>query len=142
MIVFQMYNSNYCSDSLLGTYVTPVPEFVNGYLQEKQQQMQDMGADDYEFPDVSQYTSCTPFQIQGVYYYFQMGCADDSSRKLAVNIYSDKDCTTRSAVDGYDDSNIDVSDIRVREDSLISSVTLRWALTVPYSSHSNSASPA
>jgi hypothetical protein len=46
--------------------------------------------------------------------YVQLGCEDGTSQSIAVNIYTDNTCETRDVTDGYDDSNIDVSDIQVR----------------------------
>lgn len=83
-------------------------------MNQKQQDMEDQGYDDYELPEVSQYAYCTPMEIQNKMYYFQMGCADGESQALAVNIYEDNTCTTRSYIDGYDDANIDVSELQVR----------------------------
>lgn len=77
--------------------------------------MYDQGIE-YELPDAAEYIYCTPFEVQGQYKYFQVGCADDSLTSLAVNIYDDKDCTTRSEVNGYDDSTIDVTEIHVSSD--------------------------
>jgi hypothetical protein len=115
VIVFSVFENGYkqCSDDPMGTYFAPVPYFMQGYLNQKEQDKMDQGYEDYEQPDAAQYLYCTPFEIQGQYFYFQIGCADDTSLALAVNIYSDKDCTTRSGVDGYDDSNIDISEISV-----------------------------
>lgn len=114
VIVFSIFDNQYnqCSDKPVGTYYVPVPKFVQAYTNQKSQDMYDQGID-YELPDVAQYIYCTPFEIQGQYKYFQVGCADDSLTSLAVNIYEDKDCTTRSQVDGNDDSVIDVSEIHV-----------------------------
>ena len=46
-------------------------------------------------------------------YYTQLGCSDDSTQSIAVNIYSDNTCETRSEVDGYDDANVDLSELEV-----------------------------
>lgn len=115
VIIFSIFDNQYnqCSDSPLGTYYIPVATYIKGYMNQKIQDMEDQGYE-YEEPDVAQYIYCTPYEVQGVYKYFQLGCADDSSMALAVNIYEDKDCTTRSSRDGYDDAAIDVSDIEVR----------------------------
>ena len=75
--------------------------------------MQDQGYDDYVAPDVAQYIACTRVVIQNDEYWLQLGCADGTSQALSVNIYSDNTCTTRSSVDGYDDSNIDTSELEV-----------------------------
>jgi len=117
VIVFSMHEHGYqkqCMDDPTGTYIAPVPYFVDGYLQEIQMEMEEQGYEDYQAPDVAQYVSCTPFVIQNVQYYFQLGCADGTSQALAVNIYEDNTCTKRSVVDGFDDTNIDVSAIQVR----------------------------
>jgi len=116
VIVFSMHEHGYqkqCTDDPTGTYIAPVPYFLDGYLKDIAQEMEDQGYE-YQAPDVAQYIECTPFVIENVQYYFQVGCADGTSQALAVNIYEDNACTTRSVVDGFDDSNIDVSSIQVR----------------------------
>ena len=114
VIVFQVFDEayNHCGDDPVGTYITPVPYFVQGYLQQEAQDMYDQGYD-YQMPEVSQYAYCTPYQTENQILYFQLGCSDASNQELAVNIYEDNACTVRSQVDGYDDSNIDVSAIQV-----------------------------
>ena len=102
-----------CADQPVGTYITPVPNFLEGYLKHYQQIQQDKGYDDYELPEAAQYAYCTRTVKNGNEYWLQMGCSDGTSQKLAVNIYSDNTCTTRSTVNGYDDANIDVSEIQV-----------------------------
>ena len=115
MIVFQMFENGYhhCTDSPTGTYITSVPQFALGYLAQKEQDTEDQG---YEWaaPDVAQYAYCTPYEIENKMYYMQLGCADGSVEQLAVNIYEDDTCTKKSKIDGFDDANIDVSDIQVR----------------------------
>ena len=115
VIVFSLFEHGYkqCSDEALGTYITPVPNFVEGFLNYKLQIMEDQGNDDYVAPDVAQYTECTRVVIQNQQYWLRLGCTDGTTQKLAVNIYSDNTCSTRSKVDGYDDSNIDTSDLVV-----------------------------
>jgi hypothetical protein len=114
MIVFSMYdnNNNQCSDHPVGTYITPVPDFVLGYLDILQQEAQDQGQD-YQYPKTSQFVSCTPLKIQNQYFYFQVGCSDTNSQQLAINIYEDNTCTKRSTVEGMDDSNIDASALAI-----------------------------
>ena len=69
---------------------------------------------DYEDPDILQYAYCTGFYINSVMYYLQVGCADNSSQSLAVNIYTDNACTIRSTnEDGEGTTNFDTSDIQV-----------------------------
>jgi hypothetical protein len=116
MIVFSLFENSgkQCADQPMGTYITPVPNFMAGYLENIQQAKEDQGYDDWEAPDVAQYIECTAFEIENQQFYFQLGCADGTSQALAVNIYSDNTCTNRSIVQGYDDSNIDVSALKVR----------------------------
>jgi len=116
VIVFSVHEHGYkqCSDDPVGTYITPVPNFLEGYLKYYSQIQQDKGYDDYELPDAANYAYCTRTVKNGNEYWLQMGCSDQSSQALAVNIYSDNTCTTRSSVDGSDDANIDVSEIQVR----------------------------
>jgi hypothetical protein len=97
----------------MGTYITPVASFLGGYLEYYTQIQQDKGYDDYEMPEAGQYAYCTRKVVNGVEYWLQMGCSDGTSQSIAVNIYTDNTCTTRSTVDGYDDANVDVSDIQV-----------------------------
>lgn len=115
VIVFSVHAQGYkqCADQPVGTYITPVPNFLEGYLKHYQQIQQDKGYDDYELPEAAQYAYCTRTVKNGNEYWLQMGCSDGTSQKLAVNIYSDNTCTTRSTVNGYDDANIDVSEIQV-----------------------------
>ena len=54
------------------------------------------------------YTSCTYKQINGKDYYLIVGCSDDDSSLLDVNIYNDADCTESSIINGYDDANIEM----------------------------------
>lgn len=97
----------------MGTYITPVPNFLEGYLQYYQQIQQDKGNNDYELPEAAQYAYCTRKVVNGVEYWLQMGCSDSSTHSIAVNIYTDNTCTKRSKVNGLDDANIDVSEIQV-----------------------------
>lgn len=116
VVVFSVYDKayNHCGDEPIGTYMTPVGNFVQGYLQQQSQDYQDQGLD-YQEPSVSQYAYCVPQKIQNnKYIYLQLGCADDSNQGLAVNIYSDIDCKKRSSnSDGMDDANIDMSQLQL-----------------------------
>jgi hypothetical protein len=116
VVVFSLFENQYnqCTDEPVGTYYVPVPTFVQGYTSQMEQDMSDQGMDDYELPDVAQYIYCTPYVISGQYKYLQIGCADDSVLSLAINIYNDKECTSRSEEGGYDDASIDVTEIHVR----------------------------
>lgn len=115
MVVFSVFEHGYkqCSDDPMGTYIAPVPLFLNGYLQNYAQEEYDQGYDDYVTPDSAQYLDCVQQQVSGRNLYFQIGCTDGTSQSLSVNIYTDNTCTTRFAEDGFDDANIDVSDIQV-----------------------------
>ena len=121
VIVYSVHEKGYkqCSDDPVGTYITPVPTFLEGYLQYYTQIQTDMGYDDYELPDSAQYAYCTNIVIQNQQYWLQMGCTDGTSQSISVNIYTDNTCTTRSEVDGYDDANIDVSEIQVRNYDIV-----------------------
>lgn len=113
-IVFQVFTGNdHCTSDPIGTYVTPVPYYVQGFLAQEQQKKQDMGQDDYAEPDAAQYVSCMPYETNSGYYWMQLGCADDTTQSIAVNIYQDNQCTKRSIVEGMDDATIDVSAIQV-----------------------------
>ena len=109
-IMYSMFeqSSNHCTDKPIGTYVAPVPAFVDAYLEQMADNAADAGQDDYVAPDAPDYVECTNKQINGVDYYLQIGCNDDDNTMLAVNIYSDEGCTQRSVVDGYDDANVEL----------------------------------
>mmetsp|Transcript_10930 Transcript_10930/g.16384 ORF Transcript_10930/g.16384 Transcript_10930/m.16384 type:complete len:418 (+) Transcript_10930:332-1585(+) len=113
VIVFSMYEQKYqqCSDSPMGTYITPVPTFIDAYLAQLSQQAQDQG-EEYEAPDAADYVECTMTAVNNEQMYLQVGCSDVTSKSIAVNIYEDATCETRSVVDGYDDANIDVESIQ------------------------------
>lgn len=115
VVVFSVFEHGYkqCSDDPVGTYIAPVPLFLEGYLQQLQQEKYDEGYDDYTTPDVSQYTDCIQQEVSGRNLWFQVGCTDGTSQSLSINIYSDNTCTTRSLENGYDDSAIDASEIQV-----------------------------
>lgn len=116
VIIFSLFENQYnqCSDTPMGTYYVPVQYYLQGTIQQKMQDMEDQGYE-YEQPEVMQYAYCTGMEYQGQYYYLQVGCADDPTQGLAINIYEDKECTVRSSVEGYgDDANIDVSDIQIK----------------------------
>ena len=109
MIMYSMYNeqSNHCTDTPLGTYITTVPTFVSAYLEQLANNANDANTD-YTYPDIASYVDCTYKQIGGVDYYLQVGCADDNPLGIAVNIYSDAQCTALSSINGYDDANIEI----------------------------------
>lgn len=106
-IMYSMYDksTNYCTDTPMGTYVASVPTFVNAYLEQAEDNANDEGIE-YSYPDASMYLDCVYKQINGVDYYLHLGCADDNSNSLAVNIYTDAQCTEPSVINGYDDANI------------------------------------
>lgn len=113
VIVFSMYEQKYqmCSDKPMGTYVTPVPTFVDAWLAQQAQQAQDNGID-YEAPDAASYVQCTVTEVENQMMYLQVGCSDVTSKSIAINIYSDATCETLSKVDGYDDANVDITEIQ------------------------------
>ena len=115
VIVFTVHEHGYkqCTDDPVGTYITPVPNFMEGYLKYYSQIQQDKGYNDYQLPESADYAYCTNTVKNNVEYYVQIGCSDISTQSLAVNIYSDNTCTTRSSQGGYDDANIDVSELQV-----------------------------
>jgi len=108
-ILYAMHDkySNHCQDNPLGTFVTPVPTFVNAYLEQKADNYADAG-EEYEYPDMVNYLECKYKQINGEDYYLQLGCSDDDTSSLAVNIYTDAQCTESSDMNGYDDANVEV----------------------------------
>lgn len=115
VIVFSVFNNGYkqCSNDAVGTYITPVPTFVNGYMDQLEWNAEESGVDDYATPDSATYTQCTRVKIQNSVYYVQLGCTDGTSQSISVNIYSDENCQYRDAVDGYDDANIDTSQVQL-----------------------------
>lgn len=115
VVVFSVFEHGYkqCSDDPMGTYIAPVPVFLNGYLQQFAQEEYDQGYDDYVTPDSAQYLDCVQQQVSGRNLYFQIGCTDGTSQSLSVNIYTENTCTERFLEDGYDDSAIDVSDLQI-----------------------------
>jgi hypothetical protein len=115
VILFSVYEHGYkqCGDTALGTYVASVPNYLQGYLKQKAQDAEDQGQD-YEWPDASQYAACIPYQINDNWYYFQLGCSDETNVAITVNAYEDDVCTKRSSLDSSDIPDIDVSTVQVR----------------------------
>mmetsp|Transcript_22662 Transcript_22662/g.47111 ORF Transcript_22662/g.47111 Transcript_22662/m.47111 type:complete len:385 (-) Transcript_22662:372-1526(-) len=109
VIVYSMYaqQSRHCTDSAIGTYAAAVPTFVNAYLDQLQNNANDSHVD-FTYPEMAAYLDCTYRQVNGKDYYLQVGCADDGSQALAVNIYEDGQCTKASTWNGYDDANVPV----------------------------------
>ena len=97
----------------MGTYVTDVPTFVYAYMQQKLQNQQDLGNDDYASPESVQYTACTRRVVNNVEYFVQLGCSDETSQALSLNIYKDNTCTQRDTEHGSDDANADISALQV-----------------------------
>lgn len=106
-IMYAMFekNSNHCTDTPIGTYIASVPTFANAYLEQMADNADDAG-EEYEYPEMATYLECTYKQINGADYYLQLGCNDDDSSLLAVNIYTDAQCTESSVINGYDDANL------------------------------------
>lgn len=115
VIVFSVFEHGYkqCSDEPMGTYVTDVPTFVYAYMQQKLQNQQDLGNDDYVTPESVEYTACTRKVVDNVEYFVQLGCSDSTSQALSLNIYKDNTCTERDSRNGYDDANADVSALQL-----------------------------
>lgn len=115
MIVYSMYEKyyNHCTDKAIGTYMIDVPTFVTAYINQLELNGQDMYGDDYAAPDAT-YVNCYPYENDYGVFYVQLGCTDGTSQSLSVNIYNDNTCTTSDkSATGFDDSNIDVSDLQV-----------------------------
>ena len=113
--------ANHCVDTPTGTYVASVPTFVNAYLGQAADNAAEAG-EEYTYPTAADYLDCTLKEIDGTNYYIQLGCSDYDSEALAVNIYSDAQCTVHSTIDGYDDSNLAV-DFTITFDYCIPCVT-------------------
>ena len=75
VVVFSVFEHGYkqCSDDPMGTYIAPVPVFLNGYLKQYAQEEYDQGFDDYVTPDSAQYLDCVQQEVSGRYLYFQIG---------------------------------------------------------------------
>jgi len=115
VIMFSVFEDGYkqCSDQPSGTYITPVPYFVDAYLDQVALIEEDKGNEDYERPESSMYTACIQTKIQNNMYYVQVGCSDLDTQQLSVNIYEENTCETKSTIEGMDDANIDISDIEI-----------------------------
>lgn len=115
MIVFSVFENGFkqCSDTPMGTYITPVPIFVQAYLDQVEHNEYDMGSDDYQQPDAAAYAQCAQYNGNNGQYSVMIGCSDDDPHSLSVNIYSDATCDTRDYENGMDDANIDVSDLQI-----------------------------
>lgn len=123
-IMYAIYEkaANHCVDTPTGTYVASVPTFVNAYLGQAADNAAESG-EEYTYPTAADYLDCTLKEIDGTNYYIQLGCSDYDSEALAVNIYSDAQCTVHSTDrDGYDDSNL-VVDFTITFDYCIPCVT-------------------
>lgn len=145
MIVFSVFEHAYkqCSDEPKGTYIVPVPLFIDAYMNQLAQNKIDAGVDDWSIPTNAAYTSCTQVNVQNQVIYVQLGCTDGTSQSISVNIYSDNTCETRDLSNGFDDSTIDVSDIQVRpwqnNNYLILNASIRAHLTtILFTSHHSS----
>lgn len=116
VIAFSIHEKyyNHCTDRAVGHYYVDVPTFMNAYVNQLESNANDMGQE-YERPEAASYTSCYPYtSSSGNVYYVQIGCADGSSQKLAVNHYKDNLCTTPSKNSyGSDDTALDVSSLSV-----------------------------
>mmetsp|Transcript_8012 Transcript_8012/g.18295 ORF Transcript_8012/g.18295 Transcript_8012/m.18295 type:complete len:386 (+) Transcript_8012:153-1310(+) len=109
-ILYAMHekSSNHCTDNPVGTFVTPVPTFVDAYIDQLADNAADAG-EEYEYPDLMNYLECTYKNIAGGDYYIQLGCSDGDTSSLAVNIYTDAQCTESSDdLYGGDDANVEI----------------------------------
>jgi len=118
-IMYAMYEkaSNHCTDTPLGTYIATVPAFADAYLEQMADNAYDAASDDayvYEYPSSYGYLDCTAAQVNGVDYYVRLGCDDENTNSLAVNVYTDDQCTTRVETEEGDDDAVAVeADISV-----------------------------
>jgi len=115
MIVFSMYAqaSQHCMDKPEGTYMTPVPTFVEAYLDQLDSNAEEMGGDDYTTAD-STFVNCYQYETNGGVYYAQLGCTDGDSQSLSVQLYSDNTCETPDKnANGDDDLAFDVDGLQV-----------------------------
>ena len=119
MIVWQLFENGYkqCTDTPIGTYVTTVPNFLNGYMNQKAQDAEDQGQD-FDNPEIAQYIACTAYEINNKNYYLQIGCSDETTQAVNVNIFDDNACTKPSSLDRSAVADFDVSPIQVRAYSL------------------------
>lgn len=119
MIVWQLFENGYkqCTDTPIGTYVTTVPNFLNGYMNQKAQDAEDQGQD-FDYPEIAQYIACTAYEINNKNYYLQFGCSDETTQAVIVNIFDDNACTKPSSLDRSAVADFDVSPIQVRAYSL------------------------
>jgi hypothetical protein len=115
VIVWSLFQHGYkqCSDTPIGTYVTAVPNFMNGYINQKAQDAYDQGQE-YEYPDVTQFIPCTQYQINDYNYYLQFGCSDETTQAITINIFEDNACSKRSSIDPSAIADFDLSSIQVR----------------------------
>ena len=115
MIVWSLFENGYkqCGDTPIGTYVTSVPNFLNGIMNQKAQDAEDQGQDDFDYPDAAQYIACTAYAINNNNYYLQFGCSDETSQAVTINIFYDNACTKPASVDRSGIDAVDVSSIQV-----------------------------
>ena len=76
----------------MGTYVTSVDTYINGYLDQMEANAQDGGVD-YYAPAMADYVNCTYGEVNGVGYYLQVGCNAQNPLGLSLNVYDDEYCT-------------------------------------------------
>jgi hypothetical protein len=115
MIVWSLFENGYkqCGDTPIGTYVTAVPNFLNGLMNQKAQDAEDQGQD-FDYPDAAQYIACMAYEINNNNYYLQFGCSDETSQAVTINIFDDNACTKPSSVDRSAIDEFDVSSVQVR----------------------------
>jgi hypothetical protein len=99
-IMYSIYEKSYnhCADTPMGTYVTEVQNFVNGYLEQMEANAADSG-EEYTYPDAADYVNCTYAQVNNKGYYLQLGCNAKSPSGMAVNVFNDASCTSPVSID-------------------------------------------
>ena len=106
-IMYSIYEKSYnhCSDAPLGTYVTSVENYVNGYLGQMEANALDEGVD-YTYPDMADYVNCTYGEVNGVGYYLQVGCDSSTPIGLKLNAYEDTSCSSLVKLDSSSSSSL------------------------------------
>ena len=120
VIVYQLFKNGYkqCSDTPMGTYITNTATFVGAYLDQKELEYADTGVDDYVEPAAAGFMYCTEVEVDDNQYYAMLGCHQNSTQQLSVNLFYDNACTERANKEyseDYDDDaqQLDLSGIQV-----------------------------
>lgn len=120
VIVYQLFKNGYkqCSDTPMGTYITNTATFVGAYLDQKELEYADTGVDDYVEPAAAGFMYCTEVEVDDNQYYAMLGCHQNSTQQLSVNLFYDNACTERANKEyseDYDDDaqQLDLSGIQL-----------------------------